>query len=391
MANSLGLQASEAPEASQPACGTLSQQGPLQRLSFGNQILSIVPDNAIYDGSGPLFRGENATHLGQHFADMNTAEDPSWLFVGVGWHGTPPDHEAKWHLTKSAPGSLTKEILDLARKYSDIMSQHPCFRGTDARVTDWTALAMASLLRLCIMVQEEQIPHIPVWIWLLARPQGHEGKVTHEVLRTCMSEALGHVEKFLTKLHYISDGDGPIWELFDAASPPEEQNKVLLEMYGMPRTSSSGFTLCYLDGQMPKERLMEFTAAQLPLCDRIWFDSRTVTSSRASEILQKFKESSSQGKLTRARKLEGSVWVSSGEDMVLIIDAAIPYPLCNKNPANATLANASVKAFQIRTAVAFNRLQVQGAFETWQLGPEGDAFKIGDYTLDSFLGYGSTS
>ena len=49
------------------------------------------------------------------------------------------------------------------------------------------------------------------------------------------------------------------------------------------------------------------------------------------------------------------------------------------------LANASVKAFQISISVDSEGITVQGPFETWQLGPEGNAFKIGDYTLVSFL------
>ena len=76
-----------------------------------------------------------------------------------------------------------------------------------------------------------------------------------------------------------------VWDLTDESSL-EEQNKVLLGRYGMPKTSSlPGWRLYFLDGEMPKERLVEFTADKLPLCDKIWFDTRCVTSCRASQIL----------------------------------------------------------------------------------------------------------
>lgn len=387
-------EASQASQASQAAHGTLAQQGQLQTVSFGNQILSIVPDNAIDNGwshsDSPkaMFMGDNAEHLLQHFTAMNTSKDPSWLFVGVRWHGTPPNREANWQHTKPAPaGVFSSEIVDLAKKYDGIMSQHKCFFCADASVTDWTALAMASLLKLCRMVQQDKFPYLPVWVWLCA--QRHAGTVTKVELCKCMSEALGHVENFLTQLGYMgSDEDGFVWNLMEGSSP-EEQNKVLLERYGMPRTDSGGgWRLYYLDREMPTERLVEFTAKELPLCDKIWFDSKCVRSSRASEIHHGFYKNMGDGKvkLARARKLDGSVWVSSGENMVLIIDAAIPHPLCKKQPERAVLANASVKAFQIPISVgSTDGLTVQGQFETWQLGPEGNAFKIGDYTLVSFL------
>ena len=49
------------------------------------------------------------------------------------------------------------------------------------------------------------------------------------------------------------------------------------------------------------------------------------------------------------------------------------------------LANASVKTFHIPISVDSEGITAQGPFETWQLGPEGNAFKIGDYTHVSFL------
>ena len=98
----------------------------------------------------------------------------------------------------------------------------------------------------------------------------------------------------------------------------------------MPKTSSlPGWRLYYLNGEMPKERLVEFTADKLPLCDKIWFDTRCVTSCRASQILNGLCKNMGEGEveLARAKKTDGSIWVSFDADRVLITDAAIPFPL----------------------------------------------------------------
>jgi hypothetical protein len=151
----------------------MALQGQLQTVHFGNQILSIVPDDVICTGRtdsvdpSRIFMGDNADHMLQHFTAMKTSENPSWLFVGVRWHGTHPNREAKWKLTRCVIDTcFSSEVVELAKKCDGIMSAHTCFWRPDASVTDWTALAMASLLKLCRMVQENRVPYIPVLVWL---------------------------------------------------------------------------------------------------------------------------------------------------------------------------------------------------------------------------------
>lgn len=69
-------------------------------------------------------------------------------------------------------------------------------------------------------------------------------------------------------------------------------------------------------------------ADKLPLCD----DPTCVPSDRAGAFYAGFYKIDDKGEVQLARANDllvyGSIWVSSGEDMLLIVDAAIPHPMC---------------------------------------------------------------
>ena len=397
------LQASQASQASQAAQATLVQQSQqlvvpenVTALSFGGRDISIV-DSAMFFAGNELprsvqnvFTPDHAGQILEHFCAMDKGADPSWMFAGVGWHGTP--REAGWkHLKHFESMQYTNEVLLLAKECEVVLAQHIMVHYADTSATNWTALALATLLKYCRMVRDKEVPCIPALLWLHIQGLGWETRIPKKALHECMEQAIGHVREFLVKLGLMADSRETVWDMLEEL--PAEQNRRLLAKYEAPGTSSLSWDmwkLLYLDGTMPEELLQELMADQLPRCDRIWFDPHgPVRDDRSQQILWAFRQSHTRtAKLARATKLDGSYWVSSRNDMALVIDAAIPHPLCTKNPERALRNHASVKAFCLPISPdPLDGIKAQGRFSVWHLGPEGAAFKIGHYTLVSFLSF----